>query len=76
MKWINDHLGHARGDEALVETAAIFREVFRQSDTIARTGGDGFAVIALGSSADTPNVLEERLQRQVDLMMAGASSFH
>ncbi|MCK9197363.1 MAG: PAS domain S-box protein, partial [Syntrophales bacterium] len=39
MKAINDTLGHKKGDEALVETSQILKEVFREADIIARMGG-------------------------------------
>ncbi len=47
MKGINDTLGHEAGDQALIDTAEILRQTFRESDIIARTGGDEFAVLAL-----------------------------
>jgi len=40
MKWINDNLGHLEGDKALIETAQVLREIFRESDIIGRIGGD------------------------------------
>ena len=67
MKWINDHLGHQRGDEALVEAADVFKEVFRQSDIVARMGGDEFAVLALGSSVENSDILKDRLQQQISI---------
>ncbi len=48
MKFINDNLGHRAGDDALMETAALLKEVFRESDVCGRIGGDEFAVLALG----------------------------
>ncbi len=45
MKFINDHFGHEMGDQALVETACIFKETFRESDIVGRLGGDEFAVL-------------------------------
>lgn len=67
MKRINDTRGHKKGDEALIEAADIFKEVFRGSDIIARIGGDEFAVLALGASKEYPDVLGQRLQHCIDL---------
>ena len=66
MKWINDTLGHKEGDLALIETANVLRETFRESDIIGRVGGDEFAVLAIqapGAQADDMLVrLQERLE--------------
>ncbi len=45
MKKINDTFGHKDGDQALVDMAAILRKTFRESDIIARIGGDEFTVL-------------------------------
>lgn len=45
LKKINDTWGHAEGDRALRETAAILKKTFRESDILARIGGDEFAAI-------------------------------
>jgi len=45
MKQINDGLGHEAGDQALKDTANILKKTFRESDIIARMGGDEFAVL-------------------------------
>jgi diguanylate cyclase (GGDEF)-like protein len=47
MKVINDTHGHAAGDEALRETAAILRASFRATDLVGRLGGDEFVVLAI-----------------------------
>ncbi len=41
----NDRFGHAEGDRALVAFSNIMRDVFRDSDVYARTGGDELVVL-------------------------------
>ena len=45
LKWINDHYGHAEGDQALIELAEILKKTFRESDIVARIGGDEFVIL-------------------------------
>ena len=57
LKIINDELGHKAGDQALVDTANIFKATFRSSDIIARIGGDEFAVLL----TELPNPNDENI---------------
>ncbi len=52
LKQVNDTLGHAAGDEALVRLARTLRDRTRRTDTVARIGGDEFAVLLAGATAD------------------------
>ncbi len=45
LKLINDALGHAAGDRLIVETARIMSRHCRNTDVIARTGGDEFCIL-------------------------------
>lgn len=45
LKMLNDSFGHHAGDAALVHLATLLRGAVRQSDCVARFGGDEFAVL-------------------------------
>jgi diguanylate cyclase (GGDEF)-like protein len=45
LKHVNDGLGHAAGDEVLVNAARRMRRVLRPTDTLARFGGDEFVAL-------------------------------
>ena len=65
LKSINDTFGHVMGDRALADTAQILRETFRDSDIIARMGGDEFAVV-LGNLQDAGiDPVRERLAKRL-----------
>jgi diguanylate cyclase (GGDEF)-like protein len=67
MKSINDNLGHKKGDKALIEVASILKKAFRESDIIARVGGDEFAVLGIVAQESDIGAFESRLQEQIDI---------
>jgi diguanylate cyclase (GGDEF)-like protein/PAS domain S-box-containing protein len=65
MKAINDTLGHSEGDKALIDIANILKNTFRESDIIARIGGDEFAVLLVGhASPKVDNVIINNVQNK------------
>lgn len=66
LKGINDTYGHLMGDQVLREMAALFVRETRESDVVARYGGDEFAIILPESPSDRAEALAERLRRLVE----------
>jgi len=67
LKTINDNFGHKEGDRALQDTGTILRDTFRESDIVARVGGDEFCVLMTADNEldiDTPVA---RLNTNVEL---------
>ncbi len=62
FKIVNDGLGHAAGDELLVEVAQRLRKVMRPGDVVARFGGDEFVVLCTQvTGLDTASQIAQRL---------------
>lgn len=65
FKQINDTKGHAAGDAVLVQTAMLLRTQFRNSDLVARIGGDEFVVLL--SPAPDRRILQNMVDRVIQI---------
>ena len=65
FKQINDAHGHARGDELLIATAAVFEKTIRKQDVAARWGGEEFMVLLPETGLPAAAALAERLRKAI-----------
>ncbi len=63
LKGINDTFGHKEGDQALVIISQVLKETFRESDIIARIGGDEFVILAMNGHETSSEKLVERFEK-------------
>ncbi len=66
FKSINDNYGHAVGDQALIDMAAICQKLIRESDFIGRLGGEEFAVCCPDTDCDGAVLLAERIRKAIE----------
>lgn len=63
FKWVNDHLGHQKGDQMIKQAAQIIRNNIRRSDIAGRYGGDEFLVILPETKPQDAVVAALRIQK-------------
>lgn len=65
FKSINDTYGHLFGSRALVEAAGVIRASARETDVVARFGGDEFALVLPDTGADGAVYVGERIRERL-----------
>jgi diguanylate cyclase (GGDEF)-like protein len=66
FKIVNDDLGHTVGDEALRRSASLMRNLCRETDLVARIGGEEFALILPGMPQAAAAEFCERLRSAIE----------
>jgi two-component system cell cycle response regulator len=75
LKQINDQFGHQEGDQALLKTAEVFRNTFRNSDIIGRFGGDEFTALVIEEYGQTADAISRRLQDNMAELTANNTQY-
>ena len=65
FKSINDTHGHLFGSRALVEAAGVIRASARETDVVARFGGDEFALVLPDTGSDGAVFVGERIRERI-----------
>ncbi len=66
FKRVNDHGGHLEGDKVLAAVAALLDTRSRQSNVVARYGGDEFALLMPETNTEQAEILAERLRAALE----------
>ncbi|BDA87139.1 hypothetical protein Sa4125_46810 [Aureimonas sp. SA4125] len=74
FKRINDRLGHATGDQALIAIAATLRRSLRQDDIVGRIGGEEFAILLRNAGYEEARLVAERLRLAIHGLTVGPSA--
>lgn len=65
FKSVNDNHGHLYGSKALVEAGAVIRDCARETDVVARFGGDEFALILPDTGPEGAKAVALRIRERV-----------
>jgi diguanylate cyclase (GGDEF)-like protein len=74
FKGVNDHFGHQVGDAVLCQAADRARSLLRSTDTLARIGGDEFAVVAPGAHGEGARRMAESIQAAIGVREPGTEA--
>jgi len=66
FKKVNDTYGHAVGDKALIHLSVAAQEALRDTDILARLGGEEFAVLLENTDEDAASEVAERLRQTIN----------
>jgi diguanylate cyclase (GGDEF)-like protein len=68
FKRVNDRFGHDAGDVVIRETARCMRQRIRETDLLARWGGEEFVILLPESDQETSSLVAERVRQDIEAM--------
>ncbi len=63
FKYVNDTIGHAAGDELLIEVSQLLKDKLREGDLLARFGGDEFTILIYNTNEHAIDIVAHNLLR-------------
>jgi len=66
FKNINDTYGHLAGDHVLIQCADIIKNSIRESDVLARWGGEEFVILFTHTKADEAKIVAEKIRKSIE----------
>jgi diguanylate cyclase (GGDEF)-like protein len=66
FKNVNDTHGHAAGDGVIADFSGVLAKHMRAADTLARVGGEEFAIVLAGATPTTAIAFAERLRESIE----------
>lgn len=73
LKYVNDKFGHGEGDQLIIKAADVLKESFRNSDIIARIGGDEFIIFPVEAAEGSTDAVLNRFQESIDRINEGSA---
>lgn len=61
FKYVNDTIGHAAGDELLIEVSQMLKDKLRDGDLLARFGGDEFTILIYDTNEQAIDIIAQNL---------------
>lgn len=65
LKYVNDNYGHLEGDKLISAASTILKQCFRETDIVARIGGDEFMAILPDCEVEMAGVFKTRLENMI-----------
>jgi diguanylate cyclase (GGDEF)-like protein len=76
LKYVNDNFGHAEGDKLICSASDILKKCFRETDTVARIGGDEFLSILPECDFEMAELFKNRINKEINIHNSNIQEAH